>query len=103
MKSDFMPLAVERPKATVTGGLLLFAPNSSRGMTVAASDEKSIGTAEPVVPMVIVFRSKPRKKAKTKRAAAAKTHQMRLHAELPHCFRSRILKRVPAIALPPNR
>ena len=45
-----MPLVVERPQAAdaTTAGLLPFAPNSSRGMTVAASEEKSMGSMSPL-------------------------------------------------------
>jgi hypothetical protein len=75
-----MPLVAERIKAdlAVTGELLPLALNSSRDMTVPASDEKSMGPVEPIAPTVIVFRSKPRNKAHAKRAAAAaKAQQIR--------------------------
>jgi hypothetical protein len=79
-KSDFMPLVAERIKAdlAVTGELLPLALNSSRDMTVPASDEKSMGSVEPIAPTVIVFRSEPGNMAHTKRAAAAaKAQQIR--------------------------
>src|SRR5215218_7325759 len=104
MKSDLTPLVAERAKAdVVTGGRLPFAQNSSSGMTVAASDEKSIGSAEPIGPTIIVFRSKRKRMPKTKRAAAAAAQHIHLRAQLPYSFRSWIILRVSAIALPPNR